>query len=59
MSEYRTISCGIDHRRLFETNSKHGVIEIKCLKCKNIVQINLKNDEQYFPKINMRITTSN
>lgn len=49
MSKYRTISCGIDHRRLFETDSKSGVIEIKCMKCKNIVRINLENDEQYFP----------
>ena len=46
MSKYRTISCGIDHRRLFETDSKSGVIEIKCMKCKNIVRINLENDEQ-------------
>lgn len=58
MSKYRTISCGIDHRRLFETDSRSGVIEIKCMKCKNIVRINLENDEQYFPQINMRIATS-
>ena len=59
MNQYRTIWCGIDHRRLFITNSRSGEVEIKCLKCKNIVRINLRNDEQYFPQINKKIAMSN
>lgn len=41
-----------------EADSRNGVIEIKCMKSKNIVRINLESDKQYFPQINMRIATS-
>lgn len=59
MSNMRRISCFIDNRRLLDTDAKDGVIEIKCPKCKNIVQINLKDDRQSCLKLNISIGTSN
>ena len=55
MKQIRTVYCGIDHRKLFETDSKNGIIEIKCMKCKNIVQIDLATDKQYIEKLNLYI----
>lgn len=58
MMKFRTIHCQIDNRRLFETDSKNGVIEIKCMKCKNIVRIDLMTDEQVIKTHGAGIATS-
>lgn len=58
MNNRRTIFCGLDHRRLFDTNSGKGIVEIKCLKCKNVIRVDLESGELHYLKLNIRIATS-
>lgn len=53
MNEKRTIRCHLDQRWLFDTTSKEGCVEIKCLKCKNIIKIHLEDDTLEYPELNI------
>lgn len=47
----RTIRCPLDQRWLFDTTARTGCVEIKCLKCKNILRIDLETNTIEYPKL--------
>lgn len=47
----RTIRCPLDQRWLFDTTVRTGCVEIKCLKCKNILRIDLETNTIEYPKL--------
>lgn len=49
----RTVRCNLDHRWLFDTTSDSGCVEIKCMKCKNVVRVNLDKNTLEYPQLNM------
>ena len=53
MQEKRTIRCPLDQRWLFDTTARTGCIEIKCMKCKNVLRINLDTNSVEYPNLRM------
>jgi len=47
----RTIRCPLDQRWLFDTTARTGCVEIKCLKCKNVLRIDLETNTIEYPKL--------
>lgn len=59
VKEKKTIRCHLDQRWLFDTTSTEGCVEIKCMKCKNIIKVNFDNYTLEYPKLNIVTAMSN
>lgn len=53
MESKKTIRCSLDHRWLFDSTAKKGCVEIKCMKCKNVIRVNFENNTLEYPKLDI------